>query len=362
MPTVIPWGDSKAVKKWSATLAVEVDRKSYFSKKFIGRGENNIIEQKDDLQSDSGDRVSFDLSVRLRQRPTEGDAILEGKEESLRFFSDEVVVDQQRHSVSAGGRMSRKRTLHDLRKVAKDRLAEYWQQYCDEMMFIYLSGARGVNPEFIEPIGYTGRASNTLQAPDANHQLYAGTVTAKANLTANDVMSWETIERASTYAKMIRSRDVESTDLVPIDIDGDKHFVVVMSPYQSYSLRNASASRWVDAQKAAAGAEGSKNRLFKGSLGMIDGVVMHQHENVIRFSDYGAGSNVAAARALFMGRQAGVVAYGTPGGMRYDWHEETKDFKNNPIVAAGLIWGFKKTRFNSRDFGILAIDTAAAAV
>ena len=149
--TIIPFGDVKAQKKWSSNLAVDVLSKSYFSKKFIGKGDNNIIEQKTELESDKGEKISFDLSVQLRGGPTQGDARVKGKEENLRFYSDEVIIDQTRKSVSAGGRMTRKRTAHDMRVVAKNRLGDYWSKYMDELMFIYLSGARGINEDYIEP-------------------------------------------------------------------------------------------------------------------------------------------------------------------------------------------------------------------
>ena len=358
--TIIPWGAPQAQKKWSATLAVDVNRKGYWSRKFIGKGQNSVIEEKLEVASDAGDRVSFDLSVQLRQRPTFGDKRVKGKEEALRFFSDEVAIDQMRHPVSAGGRMSRKRTIHDMRKIAKDRLADYWKQYLDEMMFIYLSGARGVNPEFIEPTDYTGFANNALQAPDASHILYAGAAKAKAEITSSDKMNRSLIERASTAAKMMRTRDTEAASMVPVDVDGEPHFVVVMSTFQEYDLRNSTtANDWMDIQKAVATAEGRNNPIFKGGLGMINNVVLHSHENVIRFSDYGAGANLPAARALFLGRQAGVIAYGTPGGMRFMWKEEMEDYDNEPTVVAGVILGFKKTRFNGRDFGVMALDTYA---
>lgn len=357
--TIVGWGDPKAAKKWSGTLAVDVARKGYWNKKFIGKGQNNIIEEKLDLASDSGDRISFDLSVQLRQRPTFGDNRVKGKEENLRFFTDEVAIDQMRHPVSAGGRMTRKRTLHDLRKVAKDRLADYWKQYLDEMMFVYLSGARGINPEFIEPTDYTGFANNALQAPDSVHQLYAGAAKAKGELTNADKMSRSLIERAATAAKMMRTRDTEAATMVPVDVDGEPHFVCVMSTYQEHDLRTADTAGWMEIQKELISAEGKKAAIFKGGLGMINNVVLHSHENVIRFDDYGVGGDLPAARALFMGRQAGVVAYGTPGGMRFMWKEEMEDYDNEPTVVAGVILGFKKTRFNNRDFGVMALDTYA---
>lgn len=357
--TVIPFGDPKAQKKWSASLAVDQIKKSYFERKFVGTSDNSIIQRKTELESDAGDRISFDLSVQLRGEATEGDVRLEGKEENLRFYTDEVVIDQTRKAVSCGGKMTRKRTAHDMRSIAKDRASDYWARFCDEMMFIYLSGARGINKDFLFPLGWTGRANNTLQAPDSGHILYGGSATSKATIADTDVMTRTIIERAQVKATMLQAQDPEAANMVPVSIEGEDRYVCVMSPFQEHSLRTNSGAEWLDIQKAAAAAEGRNNPIFKGGLGMINNVVLHSHRNAIRFSDYGAGSNVTAARALFLGRQAGVVAYGTAGGMRWTWEETMKDYNNEPAVASGGIFGFKKTRFNDRDFGVISIDTAA---
>lgn len=357
--TVIAWGDPKAKKAWSTGLAVDQVKKAYFEKKFVGTDENSIIQRKTELESDSGDRVSFDLSVQLRGEATEGDARLEGKEENQKYYTDEVIIDQVRHAVSAGGAMTRKRTNLNLRGNARRLLSDYWARFNDEMMFIYLSGARGINRDFLFGLDWAGRAGNSIQAPDSGHLLYGGAATSKATLTANDKMTRAVIEKAQVKATMLQAQDPENANMVPVSIDGEEHYVIVMNPFQAHDLRTASGSEWLDVQKAAAAAEGKANPIFKGGLGMIKNVVLHEHRNSIRFSDYGAGSNVNAGRALFLGRQAGVVAYGTSGGMRWDWKEETKDYGNEPTVASGAIFGFKKSRFNGRDFGVLSIDTAA---
>lgn len=357
--TVIPFGDPKAQKKWSGQLFVETTKKSYFER-FIGTSENSVIQRKTDLESDAGDRISFDLSVQLRGAPTSGDDRLKGKEEALKFYTDEVIIDQLRKSVSAGGKMTRKRTAHDLRQVAKDRLSDYWAQYIDELNFIYLSGARGINEDFLQDPNYTGHAGNPLRQPDAQHLLFGGDATSKATLTADDKMSRELIERAANKARMMRARDPKTANLLPVSVNGEKHYVMLMSPDQEYDLRTEqSAQGWLEIQKAAAAAEGKANPIFKGGLGMINNIVLHSHESVIRFNDYGAGQNVYAARALFLGKQAGVIAYGTAGGLRFTWKEEVDDFGNEPVVAAGTILGVSKTRFNGRDFGVVSIDTAA---
>ena len=125
-------------------------------------------------------------------------------------------------------------------------------------------------------------------------------------------------------------------------------------------MRTAAGAGWLDVQKAAAAAEGNKNRIFKGGLGMINNVILHSHSSAIRFDNAGASGDLPAARALFMGRQAGVCAYGVGKGARYSWEEDIEDFGNEPIICAGTIVGLKKTRYNGRDFGVIAIDTYAA--
>lgn len=358
--TVIPFGDPKAQKKWSASLFTETIKKSYFER-FIGTSENSVIQRKTDVESDAGDRISFDLSVQLRGAPTSGDDRLKGKEEALKFYTDEVIIDQLRKSVSAGGKMTNKRTSHNLRQVAKDRLSDYWSQYIDELHFIYLSGARGINQDYLEGTAYAGHAGNPLRAPDAQHLIFGGSATSKATLTTSDKMSRELIERAANKARMMRARDPKTANLLPVTVMGERHYIMLMSPDQEYDLRTEQGAQgWLEIQKAAAASEGKNNPIFKGGLGMINNIVLHSHESVVRFNDYGAGSNVNAARALFLGKQAGVIAYGNGGGgLRFNWVEEVDDFGNEPVVAAGTIIGVSKTRFNNRDFGVVSIDTAA---
>lgn len=358
-PTVIAIGDPKAQKKWSGSLFIDTVKKSYFERKFIGENDNSVVQRLTDLESDAGDTIDYDLSVQLRNRPTSGDNRLQGKEENLKFFSDQIMIDQLRHGVSAGGKMSRKRTVHNIRKIARDRLSDYWAKYIDEMLFVYLSGARGINEDYTEPTNWTGHATNPIQAPDANHIVYGGTATAKANLATTDKMAKAAIEKVSTKAKMLRATDPTQVSLLPVMINGEAHYVCLMSPFQEYDMRTADTTGWLEIQKAAAAAEGRQNPIFKGGLGMVNNVVLHSHESAIRFTDYGAGGNVAAARALLMGRQAGAVAYGSTNGLRFSWTEEEQDHGNEPVIGAGVILGVKKCRFNSKDFGVIALDTAA---
>lgn len=360
--TVIGLNHPLAVKRWATSLAQLCDYHSYFTR-FIGRGENNIIERKVGLEDDSGDEIRFDLSMPLRGAPVYGDNIVEGTEESLTFYQDQVRIDQVRKGASAGGRMTRKRSLHDLRKVARDRTAEYMARWTDEMFFTYLSGDVGVAAVNQDNTFTAAFANNAITAPDADHIAYGGPATSKATITASDKMSVALIERLTVKAEMMNAINPDVADMNPVTIESAQHFVLVMSPWQSHQLRTETGDlSWSKIAQAAAAAEGRKSPIFKGGLGMINNVVLHQHKGVRRYSDYGAGSNIPAARALFMGRQAGVVAYGAAGsGSRMSWVEEKKDAGNLVAIYAGAIMGAKKSTFNGKDFGVVTVDTAAAA-
>ena len=54
-----------------------------------------------------------------------------------------------------------------------------------------------------------------------------------------------------------------------------------------------------------------------------------------------------------------VIAWGGGGTYgRYSWNEEKDDRGNALAITAGAIYGCKKTRFNSKDFGVFSVDTA----
>jgi N4-gp56 family major capsid protein len=364
--TIVGVNDAKAVRKFGGFLAVDVGRASYWNKKFMGVGveAQTPIQTLLNLENDAGDTITYDLVMQLKMQPIEGDNIMRGKEEDLKFYTDSVSIDQARGGVNTGGKMSRKRTLHDLRKIARARQTEWWARVFDELFFMYMSGRRGTNSDYIYSTDYTGMAGNAFVAPDNMHLMYGGAATSKATLTAADVMDLTILDRAQARASTMGGGSAGIPAIEPCMIEGEEHFITVMHPWQEYKVRTSTATgQWLDIQKAAAASEGRNNPIFKGSLGKYNDTVLHKHKSVILSDDYGAGANVKSARALFVGRQAAVVAFGSAGtGLRFDWHEEQEDRGNQVVITTGSIFGIKKTAFTidgvSRDFGVIALDTA----
>jgi N4-gp56 family major capsid protein len=345
-------GHALAVQRWSTSLAVEAEKKMYFGK-YIG----SVITKLTDLEANAGFKITHGLRMKLRGAGVTGDGTLEGNEEALSYYSDYIYIDQLRHAVRSKGKASEQRVPYGMRATAREALATWWAERFDELLFVYLSGARGVDSTLTLPLTFTGFAGNGINTPDAAHNLFAGGLT-KATLTATDVLTLSAID------SLVEAAETVDPMIQPIMVGGEKRYVLLIHPYQATDLRtNTNTGQWLDIQKAAAAAQGSGNPIFTGALGMYNGVVIHVHRNVIRFSDLGSGA-VKGARALFMGAQAGALAFGNGGGQtvaRYSWKEELFDYGNQLGVAAGSIFGVKKTVFNSKDFGVIAFDTAADA-
>lgn len=378
--TIIGVNDARAVKRYTGLMAVDTSQKQYWGTRFMGRGSEaeTPIQVLTDLESDAGEQIYYDLLAELRMAPVEGEDNLEGNEEAQRFYTDSIYIDQARCGVNTGGRMTRKRTLTNLRDKAKRQQSNWWARLFDELVFIYLSGARGINTNFLLPLGYTGRANNSLVTPDSDHVVYgatadgttgieSGVATSFATIDANDKFGTRLLDRAVSRAETQGGGPTGIPVLQPCKVDGMDTYVCVMHTWQEDDMRLAThPGSWLDIQKAAAGAEGRNSPMFKGALGLYRKIVLHSHRNVIRFSNAGAGANVEAARALFLGSQAAVVAFGSPGtGMRFDWNEETRDNNDKVVISTAAIFGVKKTTFTTdrgaQDFGLFSLDTACAA-
>jgi N4-gp56 family major capsid protein len=370
MRTLIGVNDPQAVKKWASLMAVAINKASYWARKFVGEGKDARLpfQRIDDLESGAGEEVTVDLLMPMNMEPVIGDETLDGKEQPLKYYTDRMRIDQVRGGSDLGSRMTKKRTLRNLRQDAKRVNTDWWKRLMDELYFIYLSGTRGHGGGYIWSANNPFFQVNPLTAPDSMHQLYGGAATSKATVTSGDSMKLRMIDKAVAKAETMGGDGSDELSMIPISIEGGDHYVTLMHTFQADALRqDAGTGGWLDIQKAAAAAEGAKNPIFTGAMGMYNDSILHKHRNVIRFNDFGAGGNLPAARALFLGAQAGFVAYGdNETGTRYRWTEVQKDHENSVAIGTHAIMGVKKATYKSkdgnvqRDFGVFAMDTYCA--
>jgi len=295
--------------------------------------------------------------MRPKGQGIEGDNVLRGNEEKLVVYSDAVKVDQLRHGFDCGGKMTRKRTRHNLVEVAKSNASGWFAERFDELFMMYLAGERGTDTTiWVLPTGYAGFAGNTLTTPDATKDIYAGDATSTADIAADDKFTLDLIDKAVALADM-------STPLMKRCKVGGQDFrgVLVLHPYCVHDLRtNTSTGQWMDIQKAA-GIRGPGNPVFSGDdfIGVYNGVGIWKHPKVPWHTNW--NTSIDGARNIMLFGQAGVLAFGSPGnGLRFSWHEEEEDRGNVHVVDVGAMFGVKKAVFNGVDFGVITIAAAAA--
>lgn len=341
--------DALAVKLWGKKLFQDALKKTYFDR-FMGKSSNSLVQLRDETSKGPGDRITIGLRMQLSGAGVQGDGTLEGNEESLTTYSDNVFIDQLRHAVRSAGKMSQQRVPFSVRDEAKAGLEDWWADRLDTWFFNQLAGYTAQTDT-----RYTGNQAAT--APSTNRKLFAGSTATDVGQTSSDIFNLNLIDKCVERAETV------SPTMRPIMVGGEKKFVMFLHPYQVYDLRTSTSSgQWLDIQKAAlAGGKDSGSPIYTGALGEYNGVVLHQASRVPQGVN-GSSAVTTTRRAIFCGAQAALMAYGQKDqSAEMSWVEELFDYQNQLGVSAGMIAGLKKTVFNSEDFGTITVSTYAAA-
>lgn len=359
--TILNGSGVNPIRVQEKLISTIAERENVFSS-LIGEGKESVIQILTDLRKNPGDTIKVNLRGKLSGEGVDGDGTLEGNEEAMSFFQDTCLIDQKRHAIRLAGQMTEQRSAINLRKEAGPALGTWGAEWLTEMITYYLSGARGVRTgELILPTTWTGFASNALQAPDSDHILYAGSAGTKAGMAGTDKMTVALLDKVRRQIALLINVSGGAA-MRPIRVKGKPYFVCVLTPEQRYDLEQDTVFM-ATLQQAAE--RGDTNDLFTGSLGTWRNLVLYENPTGVLFDDYGSGS-VKAARALVLGAQAGVMAFGNSGGTdagagRWKYIEKNFDYENQAGFAVETILGVKKLQLNSKDFGVFALDTAYTA-
>ena len=112
--------DALTAKRWARRLETEALMATEIAP-LIGESSNAIIHRKDEMKKEGGDRVTVGLRTKLTgDGKTEGQT-LEGNEESLTTYSQNVIINELRNAVRNKGDMTidAQRVLFDMRTEAK---------------------------------------------------------------------------------------------------------------------------------------------------------------------------------------------------------------------------------------------------
>jgi N4-gp56 family major capsid protein len=351
--TEILTGDPQAVKRWSNRLYVEAIG-STFIKRFMGSSKSSILQVHTDLSKAAGDEVKYDLLPQIYGFGRQGDAQLKGNEKALAYFQDSMKIDQNREGIT-WGRMTQQRTLHDIMDDSTAVLGKYFGRVFDQLMFAHLCGAAGTagagtavdGPLLtVDMAGGTGIGVNALVAPDAGHSIVAGAAFS-----------------ADNFRKLREKAQLAEPIVQPTMVDGEPKYAVVLRPEAITSLKNETGpTKWKEVQ-ARASDRGASNPIYTGALGEFDGCVLH--ESIYLPRDTGG---TQLNYGVLLGAQAGSIAFGRDykslgskasegGGDMFSFFDDVDDYGNQIGISGAVIFGIKKNRFNSKDYGVIRIST-----
>jgi len=316
--------DALTAQTWQKKWWMEAKTESYFyGHGFVSTSKTSIIVEFPDLDQGQGYQHQFGQVRELSGVGITGDNTLEGNEEAPNVYDDAITLEQYRHAMRTYGRLSDQYPSQKesaVRSDMRELLSRWKAAKIDQLMFTGLGGS-------------------------LTKVIYGGDATSTATIEAGDYFTTNLVSKCKAYA-------IKATPkIMPVRIKGKEYYVIVISPDQSFDLKTRDAA-WSQAAREARAA-GDSNPLFTGAEGIWDGVVIHSHERVATSAVWGAGGNLNGATALFMGQQAGAIAYAK----RRTWNEKTFDYGNKVGFAIGSILGFTKAVFNSADNAVVGVRT-----
>jgi N4-gp56 family major capsid protein len=314
--------DALTSQTWAKKWWIQAKTESYFyGHGFVGPGTDNIIVEFPDLEQNQGYQHTYGQIRELSGAGVSGDSTMEGFEEVPDVYDDAITINQRRNAIRSAGKLSEQYPSDKaVRTWAEELLKRWMAALIDQDIF------------------------DALQS-SATKSLWGGDATTDITIEAGDYFTTSLISKAVAYAMKATPRIVGKT------ISGKEMFVCVISPDQSFDLRTRDAA-WAQAQREAQ-PSGDANAIFSGKTGIWDQTVIHTHNRVATTAVWGSGLNLNGAAAMFMGMQAGAIAYAK----KKIWNEKTFDYGNKVGFCIGSIYGVSKSVFNSADNAFVSIRT-----
>ena len=343
-----------------------------------------------DLSKGGGDTVDMDIIHKLNKRPTMGDRKIAGRGESLEKTKFELSINQGRHQVNAGGRMTQQRTVHDLKKSGRTLLGTYFNDLQDQVSTFHMAGARGdyYGDDTIVPFEdheeFSEIMINELLPPTYDNHFYGGDATSLDDIDAADVFTIESVDNLNLHIEEM-ANPIQPIRYTDDEMAGDEPFYLqLVTPRQWYDWQQTSSYK--DWQQMTANAinrsRNFKHPVFSGECAMRGRILVRKYPGTpVRFF---AGSSVKVSnndnaatistktvgttvdRSMLIGGQALANAWGkTESGNSFRIHEEKTDAGNQHDTTIYWMNGLKKIRFENKsgrmnDRGVLVMDTAVS--
>ena len=371
--TSIATSHGLSVEQWESQIFAEYLDRLVFAG-YMGTDQSSVIMVKENLVKGPGDTINIGLRGAVDGAGVTGTSTLEGSEEAMNFYNQQVLIDLFRNGVRIDGVMSSARVAFDLREEAKSALVDWMAQEVEDLIAVEFSSIDGVaygsatetqkdqwldNNE--DRVLFGASTANTDQAGGLgtggdDHSDSLLTIDA-----TNDILTSSQISLARRLARLANPK------IRPMRLEGGVEMYVMFA--HPLCFRDLIADTAIqNAQREVFPRLGDLHPLTGGQAALYwDGVLIVESEKVPLLSAVGASSINVAVNVL-CGAQAFLVAQGGfENGSRVKMVEQQFDYDAKSGFAISSIMGFEKARFGtgaagvSKQHGIVTVYSAAVA-
>lgn len=354
-------------QKWSNTYWSEYIRESGFMP-YMRRSSNSIFRILTGGETGGASIVNIPLMARLKGRGVQDNEVLEGNEEDLANFNDQVRTVWIRNGVVVPKSTSY-RTEMDLLGAARDGLKNWAAENMRDSIIanlgsIIIPGATDTNGMAGTDTAVTYAASTAGQR---NAYLVANTDRilmgiAKAN-TSSGVWATSlanvdsTNDKLSTSMISLAKRMARTADphIRPFRTEDGREYFVLFTPSLPFrDLQNDTAMQQANRDARERGID---NPIFQDGDLIWNGVIIREIPELPVIAGAGA-SSIDVARSYLCGQSAIAIAWEQQPTPRSD---PDRDYGFRPGVATEELRGMKKVSWGGANYAVFELVTSAAA-
>lgn len=314
--------DSSILEVWAKDSLRRFKVDGYWGKWVGGEGSGMPIIQKTELLNNPGDLIHVQVTDPLTGNGQEGDlAKVVENEETLATTEIKLASVLYRHGVRVNVRADKKSIL-DLASEARMRLDEWLRNKIDNKRFeLFLATTSAPLPASLVGEAYTPNACSFDSAIASGID---NTTPHIDDVDADDYVSVKGLQALKLKLRLQMAK--------PLMVDGRPHFLFVTHPNSTFYLKQDSR---YEAWAREAMQRGADNPLFTGALCVIDGMVIHDHENV-------PTANNATAVKVSKGIAFGAEAFAEALDENISFAQDTFDYGNQYGLAVRVAFSSRR--------------------
>ena len=328
--------NARAQKLWSARLAIDWPKKSFFAPRFKSTDKfENIIVAKEDLTRSKGDAITVGISAKLNNDFLASGQKVDGNEDRLTTFTDQVVVDECNAGIVEDSMITEQRAFYNMSEEMYSILTTKTAEAFDKKYFTALDSQ---NTTVVYNNQGTFSATATL-------------ATATSAVTAADTLTPQLL--TNVKPALISGFAGRQPFIEPVMIDGMAFWVVIAHPDVLASLENDST--FLQGRQFAL-ERGKDNPIFSGAFTVWNQFIVFAHQNIATGTN---NSSIPYAQCHILGKGALVEAWA-----KKPVVEKKKPAYDQQEHGWGMfsLFGVKKTQFNSKDYGSVNLVVARKAI